>query len=113
MIIKSYLINITQTQKCVSCLKFRLLDCILILLKSLTDTTNVFSQVMCAMGKLQPNQIWQPEPENDVREVLMHQITSWPLIKKNEQSVEKHSEVSRHESKTLFTINDTVKKIIL
>lgn len=82
MIIKSYLINITQTQKCVSCLKFRLLDCILILLKSLTDTTNVFSQVMCAMGKLQPNQIWQPEPENDVREVLMHQITSWPLIKK-------------------------------
>uniref|UniRef100_A0AAX7V4V8 Amine oxidase n=1 Tax=Astatotilapia calliptera TaxID=8154 RepID=A0AAX7V4V8_ASTCA len=70
-------------------------------------------EVMCAMGKLQPNQIWQPEPENDVREVLMHQITSWLLIKKNEQSVEKHSEVSRHESKTLFTINDTVKKIIL
>uniref|UniRef100_A0A669BCF2 Amine oxidase n=1 Tax=Oreochromis niloticus TaxID=8128 RepID=A0A669BCF2_ORENI len=42
-------------------------------------------EVMCAMGKLQPSQIWQPEPENEVREVLIHQITSWLLIK-NEQS---------------------------
>lgn len=34
-------------------------------------------EVMCAMGKLQPNQIWQPEPENDEIRALPFVTTFW------------------------------------